>query len=146
MAFTGNKDVDRAILLKLDDVDLSNICQTDKYFKSLCSEESFWRTKTLQRFGNYLGDVSSIEKYMIKYKFKTWKSYYVSLVDFLENKYLGYFVPSKGGSRKVIRKFEDFRTAALKRGDIRKLNDIIDKNDAMLIENIERFLSKIWCG
>lgn len=140
MAFTGNKDIDRAILLKLDDVDLSNICQTDKYFKSLCSEESFWRTKTLQRFGNYLGDVSSIEKYMIKYKFKTWKSYYVSLVDFLEKKYLGYFIPYKGGGLKVIRKFEDFRNTSLKREDIKKLNKVIDENDSILMENIRNFI------
>jgi hypothetical protein len=139
MAFVGNKDVDKTILLSLNDFDLSNVCQTNTYFRSLCSEDSFWRIKTYQRFGKYLKDVSQLEKYIFQYSFNSWKSYYISLIDFLEKKYLGYFVPMRNGSRKLIGKYEDYRNAALKREDIRKLNNAIDDNDKKLYENIRKF-------
>lgn len=126
MAFTGNKDVDRTILLRLDDYDLANICKTNTYFGLLCSEELLWKTKTLQRFGPSLGDIEQIEKYRTKYKYKTWRSYYISLIDFLEKKYLGYFLVHESDIRQ--------------RGDITELNTIIDQNNEILFEKISFFL------
>jgi hypothetical protein len=125
MAFTGNKDVDRTILLGLDDYDLANICQTNRYFKSLCSEELLWKLKTLKRFSPYLGSEFLISQYMKQYNYKTWKSYYISLRDFLEFKYESF------GKFKVLRE------------DTKKLNNIINTNNHILVQNIHNFLESL---
>jgi hypothetical protein len=49
--FTGMKDVDYLILKELEDKDLLNMCQTNKYLNSLCNEE-FWRQRFLSKFSN----------------------------------------------------------------------------------------------
>jgi hypothetical protein len=145
MAFIGNKDVDRAVLLELDDYDLASICKTNKYFKLLCSEELLWKTKTLKRFGPHLGDITQIQKYMEKYNYKTWKSYYISLIDFLEKKYLGYFLvllieEADEELTKNKKIFLEYVETILKRNDIRKLNTITDDNDIQLYNKIGEFL------
>jgi hypothetical protein len=120
MAFIGNKDVDRIVLLQLGDSDLLNICQVNEYFKSLCSDE-LWKIKTLEKFGLYLGNVTRIVKYMKEYDFKTWKSYYISLAKFLEGKYLGY-------------------TPLGIREDILRLDNYIERNTNRLLGDINDFL------
>lgn len=126
MAFTGNKDIDRAILLRLDDSDLCNICKTSKYFKSLCSEE-FWKLKTLEKFKYELGDIEKLKKYMEEYKFETWKSYYVSLIYFLEMKWRGEF-PMRFQER------EDFKC----------LNNYMDRTTDRFLQDLDDFLEG-WC-
>jgi hypothetical protein len=122
MTFIGNKDIDRTILLALDDYDLANICKTNQYFRLLCSEESLWKTKTLRRFGPYLGDITEIKKYMEEYSFQTWRSYYISLIDFLEGKYIGCYAP------------------VAHRKDIHLLDGDINKNTKWLLKDLNKFL------
>src|SRR4029077_16375731 len=43
--FTGNRDVDISILLRLDDQRLESVCSVDRYSKSLCDEDRLWTTK-----------------------------------------------------------------------------------------------------
>jgi hypothetical protein len=121
MAFIGNRDVDRIVLLNLDDSDLVNISQTNRYFRFLCSDE-IWRIKTLERFDYYLGGDTKIIQYMKEYGFVTWKSYYFSLKNFLEGKYLGR------------------HTSIEKRKDLITLDNYIDKNTNRLLEDINNFL------
>jgi hypothetical protein len=87
--FTGNKDTDKIILSQLDDYDLVNACATNKHLNEICKDESFWRNRTLKRFGPYLGDVNQIKEYMKEANFTSWKKYYVYLVDFIEKIYGG---------------------------------------------------------
>jgi hypothetical protein len=47
--FTGNKDVDKKILLLLDDDSLKNIIFVNKYFKSLINS-NFWKQKLYDKY------------------------------------------------------------------------------------------------
>ena len=51
--FTGNKDVDKIILQKLSDKDMSNLCKTNTYMKKLCKnlDDSFWLERLVDRYG-----------------------------------------------------------------------------------------------
>lgn len=48
--YTGNKDVDAEILLKLSDEDLGNACQVNSYVRSICKSEAFWAKKLFNLF------------------------------------------------------------------------------------------------
>ena len=48
---TGDPQVDFRILSELDDLTLIRACQSDAYIRSLCQDENFWRSKTVNRFG-----------------------------------------------------------------------------------------------
>ena len=45
MYFTGNKDIDILLLIKLED--LKSVCQVNKYFRSLCEDETFWMNRII---------------------------------------------------------------------------------------------------
>ena len=121
--FTGNKDADRIVLSQLDDYDLANACASNKHLNEICRDETFWRNRTLRRFGSYLGNISEIKEYMKASRFTSWKKYYIYLIDFIEKIYGGriFNIPS--------------------RKDLQKLASIIKKNDVEMIENIVRFVS-----
>ena len=78
------KDIDFEILAKLNDRDLGKLCSTDKYFRNLCKNDTFWRNRVIGRFGKYLGGVESLHKYFSDSKLKTCREYYVSIIDFIE--------------------------------------------------------------
>jgi hypothetical protein len=72
--FTGNKDVDRLILLKVkDEREFLNLCSLNSYGKKLCNEDLF-RERLLQNYPK------SIE---FK-KEQTWKKYYLSLIYYID--------------------------------------------------------------
>src|SRR5665811_1253173 len=48
--FTGIRDIDINILLKLDDVSLVNVCETDKYANKLCNDDMLWNQKIEQKY------------------------------------------------------------------------------------------------
>jgi hypothetical protein len=48
---TGIRDIDRQILLNLDDADLYNVCLTNKYLKSLCDDDDFWKLNFIETYG-----------------------------------------------------------------------------------------------
>jgi len=68
------KDVSFVMMDKLDDNSLLNFCLTNKRNKELCNNETFWRNRTLKKYGEY-----------VKYKSpdRTWKNYYISLIYYL---------------------------------------------------------------
>ncbi len=69
---TGNKDVDRKILNKLDDKDLVNVCQTNKKAESLCNDQVFWMNRVFNRFPEVKGDI------LRKFKgTRSWSEYYI---------------------------------------------------------------------
>lgn len=45
---TGIRDVDRSILLQLDDISLGNICKVNKYAAAICADDNFWRLKVMK--------------------------------------------------------------------------------------------------
>ena len=128
--FTGNKETDKIVLSQLDDYDLASVCSTNKHLSEICKDETFWRNRTLARFGSYLGDVQKIKRYMKMYGFQTWKKYYISLVDFLEKVYDGTInVKAKKGKRIV----------PISRKDLLILTDVIRNNDYDFISNVYSF-------
>jgi len=50
--FSGNKDVDREILSKLDDKNLLKACQINKYFWEKVCNEDFFRNRLLNNYPN----------------------------------------------------------------------------------------------
>jgi hypothetical protein len=66
MTFTGIKDVDMSILMRLEDQDLTNICQVNTYLASLCND-NFYRQRTYLKFppsaNNKPGNISWSEFY-----------------------------------------------------------------------------------
>ena len=63
---TGVKDVDYMVMKQLDDRSLINLCLTDRYTAGLCSNDTFWKKRTLSRFL----DVKKPENY-------SWRNYYL---------------------------------------------------------------------
>ena len=110
MSFTRIKDLDLEILSKMDDRELGRICSTDKYFSNLCKNDMFWKNRTIRRFAKYFGN--DLEKYFLMSEKTTWRDYYISIVNFLENIYSGKIV-YYGGNRK----------------DLQLLVDMIQQND-----------------
>lgn len=49
--FTGIRDVDKLILLKLDDRSLLNACEVNKRLHVICEDENFWRDRVFLLFG-----------------------------------------------------------------------------------------------
>ena len=49
-SLTWNKDVDKEILLRLDDKTLLNFCKTSKYGNILCQDENFWIRKINSKY------------------------------------------------------------------------------------------------
>lgn len=89
MKFIGINDIDLIILNHLDDSDLRNIYLTNKHFNNLSNNENFWRNRVIKRFGEFL-TVIEIENFHNKYidKLSTWKSYYISLANFIKTGYV----------------------------------------------------------
>lgn len=86
--FTGIRDLDKLILLKLDDEkDLYSACKINKYFYSIYQEDNFWMLKFFNRFGLYL-DKKDVSKYR---QDKSWKEYYLELYKVIFSKY-PYFI------------------------------------------------------
>lgn len=88
-----NKDLNREILLNLDDKSLAQYCQTSKMANQICQDESFWINKVLRRFGHILGDIERIKQFKRNKEKKkegginTWRNYYISLINNIENRY-----------------------------------------------------------
>ena len=74
-AFTGDKNVDKLILLNVPDRDLAKVCRTNKYVASLCRDNNFWMNRVEKTFGPILGSLEFIrENYLGD---NTWKQYYL---------------------------------------------------------------------
>jgi len=71
--FSGNKDIDREILSKLDDKNLLKACQVNKYFWNQVCNEDFFRNRLLKMF-------PEIKREDIK-NIKNWKKFYLQVMD-----------------------------------------------------------------
>lgn len=84
-AFTGNPNVDMEILGRMDDEDLLNVCQVNKYVNDLCNRESFWANKVLNKYGRILGSGEEIKRKYLNNGSISWKEYYLWLSDVLNS-------------------------------------------------------------
>ena len=133
--FTGNKETDKIVLSQLDDYDLSSVCATNKHLNEICKDETFWRNRTLARFGAYLGNAEQIKEYMKSYDFETWKKYYISLIDFLEKVYDG-TVSVKPQKKNIGSRKHNSRE------DLEILKGIIDRNNEELDKNVIAYVDE----
>src|SRR5665647_3782900 len=92
--FNRNKDINSIILMNLDDEDLERICK-DPAYKNVYGNDMFWRQRTINRFASTFEalseernetEISILEKYSKLYS-KSWKEYYLSLMNFMEHIY-----------------------------------------------------------
>lgn len=117
LTFSGNKDTDYEILYNLSDYDLGNVCQTNRYTRDLCKNDVFWMNRTLKRFSpvfkfsfnenkneseaiNENNEIEVIKKYKEEHA-KTWREYYIDLVDSMEKYYVN-------GAKNEVREREDY--------------------------------------
>lgn len=94
MNFTGNKDIDRKILIELDDEGLFKFCSKfnskdaiefkNKYFNRLCKDENLWRKKIYNKFGN-----------VDKNKDRTWKDFYLKSIYYIDKYKIPYMILEK---------------------------------------------------
>ncbi len=49
MSFTGIRDIDREILLKLTDIEICKIFTMNKYFNRLCEDDTFWYQRIINK-------------------------------------------------------------------------------------------------
>ena len=79
MSLTGFKDLDRKILLDLDDSDIISYCKINKNARNICQEDLFWKLRINRKFPGHLERVVLNENNKPKY-FKSWKDYYIYMV------------------------------------------------------------------
>ena len=73
MSLSGTRDIDYKILNELNDVDLVNICQTNKRADEYCKDQMFWMNRILFKFPGVNIDV------LTKYKGNmNWSVYYIN--------------------------------------------------------------------
>ena len=70
---TGNKDVDIIIINMLNDYELGQVCQANRYVNSICNDEKFWRIRTYEKYGNKL---KAFDVDVNTYKSNSWQEYY----------------------------------------------------------------------
>lgn len=76
--FTGNKDTDFLILMKLSDTDLNAVCGVNRYVKKLCESELFWRNRL---FKNEI--IAKLEKEFIEAEYPD--NYFIDMVNQIKN-------------------------------------------------------------
>ncbi len=83
MSFTGIRDIDIEILLKLNDVEICKVFTLNKYFNRLCEDDIFWYQRIINKIEKVKRDNFS--------KVKTLKNIEVSAVRIREmQKYFGF--------------------------------------------------------
>ena len=71
---TGQPNLDMIILNRLDDNSLNRICQTNQEARKICNTDSFWTSRTVDRYGLTLGGADKIrEDYL---RGRSWQQYY----------------------------------------------------------------------
>ena len=104
------KDPNFLILNSLDDRELVNICQTNKFYQNLCNDQMFWVNRIFTKFPQ-LKQIQNLKKYKgtkIDPKTKqerdrTWSEYYIEDLrpKYIDNYYY-YDALSKGRLDKII--------------------------------------------
>lgn len=111
--FSGNKDVDRLILEKLNDKDLLKTCKLGKYALELC-DENFFRKRLMKDYPD-----------SVKYKNdKSWKNYYLSTIYYVSKMKEEYNFVYKSGDPKEYWNMLNFK------GYVALLFELIGKNKA----------------
>ena len=74
LGFTENKDVNKEILLKMDDRNFIKTCNLNTYFQRICKEDDYLLFK--RRLQLYYPDTLEDPRW----RYMTWKEYYVSVI------------------------------------------------------------------
>lgn len=74
--FTGIKDVDLTILQKLSDIDLLNICETNQYFRKLCTVDNFWFNRISIFFNLKYEEIKNLKAFL---NFTDYRNLYIFL-------------------------------------------------------------------
>lgn len=79
---TGIKDADFLVLMQLNDYELTQVCQVNRYVQKLCNDDQFWRNRFIKTYSDYLGSSVSetldrAKQYKTYLDFDTWKDMYI---------------------------------------------------------------------
>lgn len=126
-AFTGIPEVDEGILLKLDDASLSQLCQVNKYFHSICTSDSFWRERIRRKIGlPYAKEKPTSFSWKEWYIF--WRQANTSLVETLSLTPIQGYISIVSGKGDVLPGTELYQTFSL------ALRKALEKGDHQLVE------------
>ena len=101
-SFSGIKDVDREILLSMDDGDLLKTCSLNKYlFETVCDDNFFYR-RLLSKYPTTL-------KYYNKEKEETYRKYYLKVIYYISKMKEDYDYSYISGNPKV--QYEIFKNS-----------------------------------
>lgn len=114
MSLSKVKDTDYEIMYKLSDKDLGRLCSTNSHFRKLCKIDTFWRNRTVMKYGQYLGGVEGLDRYRLLYRYPNWRRYYIEIVDYFQHLNVYHLMDTKD------------------REDLRILTEIYDKNTEVL--------------
>jgi hypothetical protein len=100
---TGNKDVDILIINKLNDYELGKVCQVNRHVRAICNDETFWRIRTYEKFGNLLKE---FDIDISKHRKTSWKDYYMLLSKVAQKAAKGGYkrIAEMGGPRAILKK------------------------------------------
>lgn len=82
---TGIKDIDLKIIAELNDYELGKVCSVNKYIKSLCNDNNFWRNRAINFFiikEHAFENFSQLNNFRGE---KSWKDYYKYLRQFVNS-------------------------------------------------------------
>lgn len=99
---TGNKDTDILIINMLNDYELGKVCQANRYVNTICNDETFWRIRIYEKYGNRLKE---FDVDISKYRKTSWKDYYILLSKVVKKTGKGGYkrVSEMGGPRAVLK-------------------------------------------
>lgn len=73
--FTGIKDLDQELMLRMDDREFIKTCTLNKYFSEICKDDYLFKRKLEFSYPNIM-TLESLQKY----KEGSWKQYYANVV------------------------------------------------------------------
>lgn len=135
MSLTRVKDTDYEIMYKLSDKTLGRLCSTHPHFRKLCKNDTFWRNRTVMRYGKYLGGLEGLNRYRLLYRYPNWRIYYIEIVDYFQHLNVYHLMDTRGREDlKILTEIYDKNTEALMREFISNYNR--DKWEDMLEETV----------
>ena len=128
---TGNKDTDILIINKLNDYELGKVCQANRHVNAICNDETFWRIRIYEKYGNRLKE---FDVDISKYRKTSWKDYYILLSKVVKKTGKGGYarVSQMGGPRSVIKtEYPDDEWEKVKNYKYILIGDTLDEDEGM---------------
>jgi hypothetical protein len=117
--FTGNKDVDRSILMQLSDKDLLHTCLANKYTNEEICNDDFYKIRLYNNYRETFDYFNNLVKDSSKDSTFNWKKLYLNWI----------YILDKSKLKNSLNKFYNFNFA---------IELAIERNDLLLLEYLDK--------